>query len=48
MVLEEVDLHGAVSEVHHHGPARPEPGLESRDTGQLVLLPDLEMKLTIT
>ena len=47
MVLEEVDLHGAVGEVHHHGPARPEPGLQSRDTGQLVLLPNLEMKLTI-
>ena len=42
MVLEEVDLHGAVGEVHHHGPARPEPGLESRDTGQLIFLTDLE------
>ena len=41
VVLEEVDLHGAVGEVHHHRPARPEPGLQSRDTGQLVLFPDL-------
>ena len=41
VVLEEVDLHCAVCEVHHHCPARPEPGLECRDTGQLVLLPDL-------
>ena len=44
VILEEVDLHGAVGEVHHHGPARPEPGLESRDTGQLILLPNLEKK----
>ena len=41
VVLEEVDLHGAVGEVHHHGPARPEPGLQGRDTGQLVLLTHL-------
>ena len=45
VVLEEVDLHCAVSEVHHHGPTRPEPGLQSRDTGQLVFLPDLDMDL---
>ena len=48
MVLEEVDLHSAVGEVHHHGPARPEPGLKSRDTGQLVLLADLGINSIIT
>ena len=42
MVLEEVDLHGAVGEVHHHGARRPEPGLERGDTGELVLLPHLD------
>ena len=43
VVLEEVDLHGAVSEVHHHGPAGPEPGLQGGDTRQLVLLPHLHV-----
>ena len=43
VVLEEVDLHGAVSEVHHHGPASSEPGLEGGNTGELVLLPDLHV-----
>ena len=42
VVLEEVDLHGAVGEVHHHGARRPEPGLERGDTGELVLLPHLD------
>ena len=43
MVLEEVDLDGPVGEVHHHGPAGPEPGLEGGDTRQLVLLPHLHV-----
>ena len=42
VILEEVDLHGAVGEVHHHGARRPEPGLERGDTGELVLLPHLD------
>ena len=43
VVLEEVDLHGAVGEVHHHGARRPEPGLKRGDTGELVLLPHLDI-----
>lgn len=44
MVLKEVDLHGAVGEVHHHSPTRSEPSLEGRDTGQLILLPNLQIQ----
>ena len=48
MVLEEVDLHGAVGKVHHHGPTRPEPGFQSRNTRQLVLLAYLNMNFNYT
>ena len=43
VVLEEVDLHGAVGQVHHHSSAGPEPGLQGGDPGQLVLLPHLHV-----
>ena len=43
VVLEEVDLDGAVGEVHHHSSAGPEPGLQGGDPGQLVLLPHLHV-----
>jgi hypothetical protein len=45
MILEEVDLHGTVGEMHHHGSASPEPGLQGWDTGQLVLFTDLRQKI---
>ena len=43
VVLEEIDLHGAVGEVHDDGPAGAEPGLEGGDPGELVLLPHLHV-----
>ena len=43
VVLEEVDLDGAVGEVHHHSSAGPEPGLQGGDPGQLILLPHLHV-----
>ena len=41
VVLEEVDLHGAVGQVHHHSSAGPEPGSQGGDTRQLILLTNL-------
>ena len=45
MILEEVDLHGTVGEMHHHGSAGPEPGLQGGDTGKLVLFTNLKLKM---
>ena len=43
VVLEEVDLHGSVGQMHHHCTAGPEPSLQGGNTRQLVLFSDLDV-----
>jgi len=42
VVFEEVYLHGSIGQVHHHGSAGSEPGLEGGNTGQLVFFSHLD------
>ena len=37
------DLEGSVGEVHHHRSGSSEPGLERRNPGEFVALPDLDV-----
>ena len=44
VVFEEVYLHGSIGQVHHHGSAGSEPGLEGGNTGQLVFFSHLDIQ----